>query len=101
MSATVIEDAIPGSDLVRTGLADLAAGRETIEAMLLLQARERLSRLGYDLPDVAVAWPEGRMWELIEREVGPRRTHSRYNALRRRLLSFLRAAPVASDPDAP
>jgi hypothetical protein len=38
------------------------------------------------------------MYELIERTVGTRRAHARYNALRRRLSSFVRAAPKASSP---
>jgi hypothetical protein len=91
-----VDDAIPGSDLVRAGLDDLATGHLTVEALLLVQARSRLRELGYDVPDVPVDRSEERMYRLIEREVGPRRAHARYNALRRRLLSFIRAAPLVS-----
>jgi hypothetical protein len=35
-------DALPGADLVATGIADLAAGHETIEGLLVIQASERL-----------------------------------------------------------
>ena len=92
----LIDDAIPGSDLVRAGLADLAAARLTIEALLVLQARERLRGLGDGVPDLTVEHPEARMHELIEGEVGPRRAHARDNALRRRLVSFIHAAPIPS-----
>ena len=83
----------PGADLVHTGLADLAAGRESIEALLVLQASGRLRLLGYVVPEPTVASPEARMYELIVMQVGSRRAHGRYNALRRRLSSFIRAAP--------
>ena len=96
MSQPSVDDVMPGADLVRAGLADLAAGRQTIEGLLVLQARERLCDLGYEVPDVSVELPEARMYDLVERELGPRRAHSRYNALRRRMVSFLRAAPPAA-----
>lgn len=92
-------DALPGADLVVTGLADLAAGRETIESLLVLQASGRLSGLGYEVPVLDVDAPEARMYELIEQDVGPGRAHGRYNALRRRLDSFIRsAAAVRAGP---
>ena len=79
----------PGADLVSAGIADLAAGRETIEAMLVACASVRLRRLGYAVPDAVTGSPESRLYALVEAQVGPRRAHSRYNALRRRLVSFL------------
>jgi len=88
-------DALPGADLVTTGLADLAAGQETIEGLLVLQASDRLRRLGYDMPATTFDRPEARMYALIEQELGPRRAHGRYNALRRRMVSFIHAAAVA------
>jgi hypothetical protein len=93
----IIGDAIPGADLIRAGLADLAAGRETIESLLVIQARHRLLALGFDVPDIHLSQPEARMYELVERQVGPRHAHARYNALRRRLDSFLRSAPFAQE----
>jgi hypothetical protein len=87
--------ALPGADLVATGMADLAAGRETIEGLLVLQATDRLRRLGYEVPELTVDRPEARMYALIEQEIGPRRAHGRYNALRRRLGSFIRSSAVA------
>lgn len=85
--------AVPGGDLVAIGLADLAEGRETIPSMLVTMARTRLRRLGYAVPEVATDDPQMRLYELVEAEVGPARAHARYNALRRRLLSFLDSAP--------
>lgn len=93
----VIHEALPGSDVVRAALADLAGDRLTIEALLVLQAATRLRGLGFEVPDLDVVRPEDRMYELIENEIGERRAHARYNALRRRLLSFIRAAPLAPD----
>jgi hypothetical protein len=87
--------ALPGADLVATGMADLAAGHETVEGLLVLQASDRLRRLGYDVPAVPFDRPEARMYALIEAELGPRRAHGRYNALRRRMDSFIRSSAVA------
>jgi hypothetical protein len=89
------DEGLPGADLVKTGLGDLSAGRETVEGLLVLQASDRLRRLGYDVPEVDIDGPEARMYALIERDVGPRRAHGRYNALRGRLQSFIRSVSVA------
>src|SRR5829696_8673979 len=42
--------ATPGYDLVATGAADLAAGRDTIEAALVRSASQRLAALGFAIP---------------------------------------------------
>jgi hypothetical protein len=77
---------LPGGDLVATGLLDLAASRETVEALLVSIATPRLRDLG-----VAVAAPlpdaEHRLYERLAEE-DPDSAHSRYNALLRRLTSF-------------
>lgn len=79
---------LPGWELVSRGLEDQAAGRETIESLLLASANTRFARAGIPVtrPAGDVEW---RLYELIEREVGEASAHGRYNALRRRLLSFL------------
>lgn len=87
-------DSLPGPELVATGLADLAAGHETIEGLLVLQASDRLRRLGDHVPAITIDRPEARMYALIEQDVGPRRAHGRYNVLRRRLVSLIRSAAV-------
>ena len=86
---------LPGWELVSAGLEDLAAGRESIAAMLVRLASARLSALGLDVPGDVVPDAQLRLYALVEAEVGEARAHARYNALRRRLLSFLRSAPYA------
>ena len=83
---------LPGEDLVRQGLGDLAAGRPTAEALLVAIGAPRLRRLGIALPPVAELppSPERALYRLLE-AARPRGAHSRYNALVRRLVSFERA----------
>jgi hypothetical protein len=87
---------LPGWELVSAGLEDLAAGRESIAAMLAKSAEERLRRIGIELPGAPMPNAYLRMYELLEDEIGEQRAHGRYNALRRRLLSFLASARYAS-----
>jgi hypothetical protein len=79
-------DRYPGGDLVSKGLEDLAASRDTIEALLVSIAAPRLRGLGLavaaPLPD-----PEHSLYERLARE-DPDSAHSRYNALLRRVTSF-------------
>jgi hypothetical protein len=44
------ERALPGSELVEQGLADLQAGEVTIESLLVSICAPRLRRLGFDVP---------------------------------------------------
>jgi hypothetical protein len=85
-------ETLPGSDLVRQGLLDLAEGRDSIEAMLVACAPERLREVGVSVPPITLRDPEHRLYELVERQVGSGGAHGRYNALRRRLVSFLDSA---------
>jgi len=89
--------AFPGGDLIRQGLEDLATGRESAAALLVLIGAPRLHRLGLRPPaDVAGAGtPEHRLYHLLSRS-GPDSAHSRYNALIRRLVRFERAAECAA-----
>src|SRR5438270_455366 len=75
-------DALPGGDLVRTGLADLESGTLTEEALLLLVARPRLTNLGLEIPLLPkVPKPyEHELYRLIE-ERNPLGAHAAYNAL--------------------
>ena len=43
-------ESLPGAELVLPGLADLVAGRDTIEALLVEIAAPRLRRLGLEVP---------------------------------------------------
>jgi hypothetical protein len=85
---------LPGEDLVAKGLADLRAGVESEEALLVSIGAPRLNALGFDVSS-PLASAEHRLYELLRAEDGDS-AHSRYNALVRRLVSFERAAECAS-----
>ena len=82
---------LPGEDLIEAGLADLRAGRETIESLLVAIGAPRLRRIGLELPDDLPELAEHRLYRLLEQS-GDESAHSRYNALIRRLVSYERAA---------
>ena len=86
--------ALPGSELVRKGIEDLAHGTESVESLLVSIGAPRLSRLGIDLAS-PIASPEHRLYSLLAAEDADA-AHARYNALIRRLVSFERAAECAS-----
>lgn len=81
---------LPGADLVERGLLDLEAGRRSIEAYLVSRATIRLRScgvpIGEPLPDA------GRGLYLLLAERDGNGAHSSYNALTRRLVSFMHAA---------
>lgn len=91
----MIDDTIPGYDLIVEGLADLSMGRESIPALLVLIGAPRLRRLGILVPEQATTCPELRLYEKLA-ESEPDSAHSRYNALLRRLVSFERAVESAA-----
>ncbi|MFN7961300.1 MAG: hypothetical protein U0002_08515 [Thermoanaerobaculia bacterium] len=82
---------VGGAELVEPGLADLAARRETVEALLVAIGEPRLRRLGLAVPAHAYREPEHQLYHLLASRHGDA-AHSRYNALIRRLVSFERAA---------
>jgi hypothetical protein len=85
-------DALPGGALVRQGLADLAAGRQSVAALLIDIARPRLIELGI-VPRTSpppADEPERALYRLLRSEGGD--AYSRYNALIRELISFQSAA---------
>ena len=85
---------MPGGDLVRQGLDDLAAGRVTTNALLVSIGAPRLRQLGVPVPH-PLDEADHRLWELLA-EDGADSAHSRYNALVRRLVSFERALACAA-----
>jgi hypothetical protein len=89
-----VEPALPGEDLIRRGLADLTAGVESVEALLVSVGAPRLAALGLTVSNPFPS-PEHRLYELLAAEE-PASAHSRYNALVRRLVSYERAAECAS-----
>jgi hypothetical protein len=88
-------DGLPGAELVRQGLIDLAAGEESTEALLVAIAAPRLARAGITVPAHSLRSPEHRLYERLARE-DPRSAHSRYNALLRRLVRFEHALECGS-----
>lgn len=87
-------EALPGGDLVARGLADLEAGRETRESLLVSIGAIRLRAAGLTVPE-AHTEPEHRLYELLALD-GVDSAHSRYNALIRRLVGFERALECAA-----
>lgn len=94
MATTANPELLPGADLVRRGVADLDAGRESIEALLVSIGAPRLRSVGIRLP-TPIDSPEHKLYTLLAAEKG-KGAHSAYNALIRRLVSFERAAACAS-----
>jgi hypothetical protein len=94
MRSTKEPPRLPGEDLVARGLADLRAGVESADALLVSIGAPRLTALGFDVP-APLDSAEHRLYELLRAEDGDA-AHSRYNALVRRLVSFERAAECAS-----
>lgn len=87
-----VSDTLPGSDLIKQGLRDLAAGTESIESLLVPVGAPRLRRIGLDIPDDdSPEFPEDRLYAKLAEEDSDA-AHSRYNALIRRLVSFEQAA---------
>lgn len=85
---------LPGWELVSVGLEDLDAGRASIEAALVSSASRELRRFGLEVRSTEGEGPD--LYALVAAQVGDAAAHSRYNSLRRRLVSFLRAASRAS-----
>lgn len=85
--------ALPGSELVEAGLADLSEGRVTVESLLVSMAAARLTALGFVVPQ---PFPDAelRLYDRLAAQYGAG-AHARYNALVRRLVSFQRAAACA------
>lgn len=81
----------PGEDLIAQGIRDLEQGHETVAALLAAIGAPRLRRIGFALPSNIPSTPEHRLYEKL-RVSDPDASHSRYNALIRRLVSFERAA---------
>jgi len=84
-------ESLPGEALVKEGMADLAAGRETDYALLLQIAAPRLRALGIPISGPAHRLPrEHALYERLEKRLGSA-AHSHYNSLIRRIVSFARA----------
>lgn len=84
---------LPGADLIDTGIADLARGAITVEALLVSIGAPRLRALNWTLP-ATLPHAEEQLYALLSAAHGDG-AHSRYNALVRQLVSFQRAAACA------
>ena len=84
---------LPGSELIETGLADLAAGSVTIESLLVSIAAPGLRDVGL-VVDRPIADAELQLYALLSARDGAA-AHSHYNALLRRVTSFRHAAQCA------
>lgn len=81
---------LPGADIIERGLADLARGAASVEALLVSIGAPRLRALGFSI-DAPIAEPERRLYERLVEQDGDS-AHARYNALIGRLVSYERAA---------
>jgi len=81
---------LPGDELIRQGFEDLAVGRDSEAALLVLIAAPRLRRLGLEVPEGTAIVPEHQLYQILAL-ADPDSAHSRYNALIRRLVRFERA----------
>lgn len=90
---------LPGAEIVDKGVADLARGEETVESLLVSMAVTRLRELGVAVPSGTFPDAEARLYARLDAGLGDG-AHSRYNALRRRLVSYLRTAGCVNPVDA-
>lgn len=87
-------ETLPGADLIRRGVADLDAGVESTEALLVSIGAPRLRSVGIVLSST-IPDSEHKLYLRLARKKGDA-AHSAYNALIRRLVSFERAAACAN-----
>lgn len=83
---------LPGEELIRQGLTDVASGTDSIPALLVAVGYPRLRELHplRQLKDKLCRDPEVRLYGMLA-EKYQREAHSQYNALLRRLVTFERA----------
>jgi hypothetical protein len=109
MAAKPDIDGLPGSEIIISGLADLAESRVTEASLLVLIAGPNLRRHGIDVAEIGVDGVgesadvdppyEHRLYDLLVAEHG-RSAYSRYNSLIRRLVSFEHALAARSRSNA-
>lgn len=89
---TKVPENLPGADLVLSGIEALKRGEITVEALLVAIGAPRLRAAGLEIPHAPNLpdHPERALYEALGARY-PRDTHSRYNSLIRRLVSFERA----------
>jgi len=86
---------LPGAEIVLPGLADLEAGRESVNASAVQAAAPRLRRAGLNAPGAAGDVPSAHeLYRQLSDELGDA-AHSRYNAILARVASFAGAVERA------
>jgi hypothetical protein len=81
---------LPGETLIRKGLQDLAAGKQSNESLLVLIGGPRLRLLNIPVPKSQDANADRLLYDALCRSHG-NEAHSQYNSLIRQLSSFARA----------
>ena len=84
----------PGEEIGSEGFADLVAGRETVNSLIVSIGAPRLRRGGMEIPAETFPDPEHRLYFLLC-EIYDNAAHSKYNSLIRRLVSFERSMNVS------
>jgi len=91
MNSSHPEASLPGEELVRQGLSDLAENRVTDCSLLVLIAAAALKRLGIQIIEPPVSRPyEHALYSRLAERAGAV-AHSQYNSLIRRIVSYLHA----------
>jgi hypothetical protein len=86
---------LPGAEIVLAGLADIEAGRKSINASAVQCAAPRLRRIGLKAPSAEGDVPAAHdLYGQLRAEYGDA-AHSRYNAILARVASFAGAAELA------
>ena len=88
---------LPGAETIDVGLADLAAGKESIESLLVSLAAPRLKREGVPLPRDLFADADVHLYRLLEQRDGAL-AHARFLAYLRQAASFADACSTAGVP---
>jgi len=86
---------LPGAEIVLPGIADVEAGRESVNASAVQAAAPRLRRAGLDVSDAPGDPPAAHvLYRQLSEELGDG-AHARYNAILSRVVSFAGAAQHA------
>ena len=91
-------DDLPGADLVAAGMADIGASRVSENACLVAMVSPHLQRAGIRVGQCAelIPEPERTLYRLLGNDGTGRDPYSRYNALKRRIVSFARALSAST-----
>lgn len=86
---------LPGAEIVLPGIADIEAGRRSVNASAVQCAAPRLRRIGLEAPSAQGDVPAAHdLYRQLRAEYGDA-AYSRYNAILARLASFAGAAELA------